>query len=139
MSPAGGRRPYTVYLRTGGLGLDDEDEDLTVRDTACVATMPDGVQTRFRGGRQGTAMTLGSAASVGHFTSQPGPVLVACAYGTGTRGSRRVRPDAVPFVVTTGRPTVLGGGVLMIVGGVSVALLGGFLLGWGLRGSRRRR
>lgn len=139
VSPGPGRRDYTVYLRTGGLGLDSDDEDLTVRDTACVATMPDGVETRFRGARQDIAVTLGSAASVGHFSSQPGTVRVVCAYSSGSRGSRRVRPDAVPFVVTTGRPTLIGGGVLTIVGGVTVALLGGFVLAWGLRGSTRRR
>lgn len=89
------------------------------------------------GARQGVAATLGNAASVGHFSSQPGRVAIACAYTSGTRSSERRRPDAVAFVVTPGTPSWADGGVLAIIGGVSAALLGGFLAVWGWRGRRR--
>ena len=70
------RRSYTVYLDFDGVTGNSTVQELAVRDTACAATMPDGVQTRFRGAVQGSSMTLGSAASVGHFSSQPGRVTV---------------------------------------------------------------
>ena len=130
--PEGDRRHFTVYLLFGGVENNSEDRDLAVRDTGCEATMPDGVITRFRGARQGTSVQLGDAASVGHFSSQPGEVAVRCAYLTSTRSSRRRRPDTVPYVVTPGKPSGLTGDVLMIIGGTFAAIGGGFLgwLGW---------
>ncbi|MDW5597344.1 hypothetical protein VSS74_23555 [Conexibacter stalactiti] len=135
--PPGERRHYTVYLLFEGLFSNDEVQELAVRDTGCLATMPDGVQTAFRGARQGVAATLGNAASVGHFSSQPGRVTIACAYTSGTRSSERRRPGAVAFVVTPGTPSWVGSGVLTILGGVAAGLLGGFLAVWGWRGRRR--
>ena len=134
--PEGDRRHFTVYLLFGGVENNSEDQDLAVRDTGCEATMPDGVVTRFRGARQGTSLQLGDAASVGHFSSQPGEVAVRCAYLTSTRSSRRRRPDTVPYVVTPGKPGGADGDVLMTIGGVFVAIGGGFLawLGWRRRG-----
>lgn len=136
--PPGERRRYSVYvLFDEGLFSNEETEDLTVRDTACVATMPDGVETVFSGARQDTAATLGSAASISHFSSQPGRVRVRCGYAGGTRRSVRRRPDAIAFVVTPGRPSIVDSGALTIVGGVAAGLLGGFLAVWGWRGRRR--
>jgi hypothetical protein len=65
-------------------------------------------------------------------------VTVSCAYTSGTRSSERRRPDAVAYVVTPGKPSFAASGVLTILGGVAVALLGGFLAGWGWLGGRRR-
>lgn len=136
--PAGGRRDYSVYLLfSGGTFRNEENDDLTVRDTGCLATMPDGARSEFRGARQGVAATIGDAASVGHFSSLPGRVVVSCAYTSGSRRSRRTRPDTVEWVVTPGTPDFLGSGVVAIVGGVTGALAGGFLFVWGWRGRRR--
>ena len=131
--PAGGRRHFSVYLLFDGVESNSEVQELAVRDTGCAATMPDGVVTEFRGARQDVAATLGGAASVGHFTSLPGRVTVRCGYTSGTRSSERRRPDSVPFVVTPGKPSFLDSGVLTIVGGVGVAIAGGFLGFWGWR------
>lgn len=134
--PPGERRDYTVYLLLRGRDDDENRRDLIVRDTACVAEMPDGVRTSFRGARQGASATVGSASSVGHFSSQPGAVGVVCAYTTGTRSSRRIRPERVEYVVTPGTPGAVGLGIAGIAGGV-VVLLGGIgLVVWGLM--RRR-
>lgn len=136
--PPGERRRYSVYvLFDEGLFSNEETEDLTVRDTGCVAKLPDGAETVFSGSRQDVAATLGDAASIGHFSSQPGPVRVRCGYTGGTRRSERRRPDEIAFVVTPGRPSLTGSGVLTILGGVAAGLLGGFLAAWGWRGRRR--
>ena len=135
--PEGGRREYTVYLLFDGVESNSEVRELMVRDTGCIATLPDGVETKFRGARQGVAATLGDASSVGHFSSQPGAVLVRCAYVSGTLSSERRRADVVPYVVTPGTPGEASAGVLLIVGGVFGALAGGALVWWGW--SRRRR
>lgn len=134
--PAGDRRDYSVYLLLRGRDGDENRRDLTVRDTACVARMPDGVETRFRGARQDASTTIGDANSVGHFSSQPGRVAVVCAYTTGTRSSRRIRPERAEYVVTPGTPLAMGLGIAMAVGGITAAVAGGFLLAWGWR--RRR-
>lgn len=130
--PAGERRDYSVYLLLSGRDGFENRRELTVRDTACVAEMPDGVQSRFRGARQGTSMTIGKASSVGHFSSQPGRVAVVCAYTQGTSSSRRIRPEVAAYVVTPGTPGEMGTGIAMIVGGVFGLIGGGFLVVWGL-------
>lgn len=135
--PPGERRSYTVYLLFAGRLPNSEDQDLTVRDTGCLATMPDGATTFFRGARQGIAVTLGDAASVGHFSSQPGRVRLSCGYVSGTRRSQRRRPDGIAFVVTPGRPTLTGDGTAAIVVGVAAAALGSLAAAWGWRGRRR--
>lgn len=136
--PPGERRRYTVYLLFGGVVSNSEVQELAVRDTGCAARMPDGVMTRFRGARQTVSETIGDAASVGTFTSLPGPVAIVCGYTSGTRGSRRRRPDAVPYVVTEGGQGMTVTGVLAIIGGTGAALAGGGLLAWGLVGRRAR-
>ena len=132
--PPGDRRHYTVWVLFDGLTSNSDIRELAVRDTGCAAVLPDGVETRFRGARQGTSVTIGDASTVGHFSSQPGRVEVRCAYITGTLRSERQRPDALPYVVSPGKPS--GADTLTILGGVFGALAGGlvFFLGW-----RRRR
>jgi len=129
-------REYTVYLQFSGVFSNDEDEDLTVRDTRCVATTSTGERVAFGGNRQDVAATIGGSASVNHFAAPAGPTVVRCGYGDGTRSSRVRRPDSIGFVVTPGTPSLAGDGVLYIFGGVGANLLGGFLFwsGW-----RRRR
>ncbi|UUY03956.1 hypothetical protein LRS13_00035 [Svornostia abyssi] len=131
--PPGERRDYTVYLLLTGRDGFENRRDLTVRDTACVAELPDGVQTRFRGARQGASTTIGKASSVGHFSAQPGRVAVVCAYTQGTRSSRRIRPETAAYVVTPGTPGAMGLGIAMIVGGATVLIGAGFLIAWGMR------
>ncbi|HEV2813315.1 MAG TPA: hypothetical protein VGW10_08695 [Solirubrobacteraceae bacterium] len=134
--PAGDRRDYTVYLLFDGVERNSVVQELMVRDTGCVAVLPDAAETRFRGARQGTAATVGQASSVGHFSSQPGRVRVRCAYVSGTRRSERTRADAVPYVVTPGTPGEAGADVVLILAGVFGAIGGGFLAWWGW--TRRR-
>ena len=134
--PEGERRRYTVYLLFDGVESNSTVRDLMVRDTGCAATLPDGVETTFRGARQGVSATLGDASSVGHFSSQPGRVRVRCAYTSGTRSSQRVRDD-VPYVVTPGTPGQASAPIALILGGVFGALAGGALAWWGW--SRRRK
>lgn len=131
--PGGDRREYSVYLLFGGVESNSDVQELAVRDTGCVATMPDGARTEFRGARQGVAATLGDSSTVGHFSSLPGRVTVRCGYTSGTRRSARVRPGSVPYVVTPGAPSFAGAGVLTIVGGVTAALAGGAFALWGWR------
>ena len=133
--PEGERQRYTVYLEFGGVESDSVLQERAVGDTDCVVVLPDGVETTFTGARQGFSMQLGDRASVGHFSSQPGPVAVRCAYGTQVR--ERGRPAVVPFLVAQGSPSELMGSVLWVLGGVAAGLLGGVLLWLGLRGRRR--
>jgi hypothetical protein len=137
--PAGGTRDYTVYLifPKGNFVNRELEEDAAVRTTTCRATRPGGDTHTFRGSRQGVAQTIGRASTVGHFASAPGQVRLHCAYVDGSRRSNRRRFDSVPYVVTPGKPTFTGGGTLLIVGGVFGAIGGGFLFGWGWKGSRR--
>ena len=132
-----GRSSFSVYLSFDGVENNTTDQELAVRDTACVATGTDGAQARFRGARQGTSVVLGGSASVGHFSVPPGAVSIRCAYTSGTRSSRRRRPDRVPYVVTPGTPSSMAGGVGLIVGGTFGSLLGGWALWSGWRGRRR--
>jgi hypothetical protein len=129
--PAGDRRRFTVYLRFDSLFSTEEEQDRAVRDTACAATMPDGVVTAFRGSRQTVAATIGTSASVGTFSSLPGRVRVDCRYAEGSWSSRHGEP--VRFVVAPGAASFTASGVLTIAGGVTVGLLGGWLLLTGLR------
>ena len=135
--PQGERRDYTVYLLFEGRVSREPQQELTVRDTGCTASLPGGGEESFRGARQGVASSIGQASSVGHFTAPPGEVELLCAYTSSTLRSRRLRPDSVRYVVTPGAPSVASGGVLLIVGGVALAIAGGFMVGWGWRGSRR--
>lgn len=134
--PAGERRDYSVFLLLRGRDNDEDRQELIVRDTACVAEMPDGVETAFRGARQTSATTIGDASSVGHFSSQPGRVTVFCGYSDGTRSSRRIRPEVAAYVVTPGTPGAMSIGIVMLVGGVLLAGGGWYLARWGWR--RRR-
>ena len=134
--PEGERREYSVYLLFGGIESNSDVQELAVRDTGCVAHLPDGAQTRFRGARQDVSTTIGSASSVGHFSSQPGAVFVRCGYVSGAVGSESRRPGAVPYIVTPGSPGEVGAHVLAIIGGVFGAIGGGALLLWGWHGRR---
>jgi hypothetical protein len=138
-APPGGPHDYSVYLifAKGNVVNREDEEDAAVRSTGCQATLPNERQVTFSGNVQGVATTIGRASSVGSFTSPPGGVEVRCAYGQGSRRTRFRRPDSVAYVVTPGKPSAFGGGVLLIIGGVALALGGGFLIGWGWRGTRR--
>ena len=137
--PEGGSRDYTVYLLfpKGNIINRELEEEAAVRDTACQVALPGGGTHSFRGNRQGVSQTIERASTVGHFSSAAGRVRVHCAYATGSRRTRIRRFDSVDYVVTPGKPTIAGGGTLLIVGGVFGAIGGGFLFGWGWRGSRR--
>ena len=134
----GAERDYTVYLtfEKGNYVNRQLEEDASVRTTSCDAALPDGRTHSFRGSRQGVSQRIERAATVGHFSTSPGRVRLHCAYERGLRRSRYRRFDTVDYVVTPGKPTVAGGGTLLIVGGVFGAIGAGFLLGWGLLGRR---
>ncbi len=137
--PDGGKRDYTVYLifDDGNYVNRELEEDAAVRSTVCQATRADETSASFTGSRQGASVRIERSASIGHFAAVPGSVRVGCAYGPSSRRSERRRPDRVDYVVTPGKPSVAGGGTLLIVGGVFGAIGGGFLFAWGWRGSRR--
>jgi hypothetical protein len=135
--PAGESRGYTVYLIFDDNIDSDGEESAAVRDSRCQVKLPNERLVTFGGNRQGVSNTFDRASSIGTFSSPPGAVEVRCAYAPGARRSRRVRPERVDYVVTPGVIDGLGGGTGLIVAGVFVAIGGGFLLRWGLRGRRR--
>lgn len=134
----GAERDYTVYLifDKGNYVNRELEEEAAVRTTSCDAALPDGRTHSFRGARQGVSQTIERARTVGHFSTAPGRVRLHCAYERGSIRSRYRRFDSVDFVATPGKPTVAGGGTLLIVGGVFGAIGAGFLVGWGWRGRR---
>jgi hypothetical protein len=128
--PAGGRRHFTVWVDFDGVTANADVQETMVANVVCVAVMPDGVQTAFRGAVQGVSVTLGSKSTIGHFSSLPGRVRVECR-STGSA-------EALPFLVTPGKPSFVGSGIGWILGGIGTVLLGGFLAIWGfLRRPRR--
>ena len=137
--PDGEPRAYSIYLLFGGFVSKDPEQELTVRDTRCEIRLPGGQLTVFRGARQGTSVEIGQSASIGHFTSAPGRATASCAYTTGTRSSRRLRPERVAYVVTPGRPGDIGVHIAVLLGGVTALIAGVFLLVSGWRGRRRAR
>ena len=112
---------YTVFL-IGAFGDSTRTERVVAR-TACVVAFSVGAR-QFSGSRQGFSITLGSAASIGHFDAPAGDVELQC------QG-----PGFGEIVVTPGRPGIglaLGG----IFGGAVSILAGIGLLIWGLIGRR---
>jgi hypothetical protein len=138
-APPGGTKDYAVYLifAKGNVVNREREESAAVRSTACQATLPNQQEVAFGGASQSVSTTIGRAASIGNFSSPPGGVEVRCAYAAGSRRSRFARPESVAYVVTPGKPSAFGGGVALILGGVALSLAGGFLIGWGWRGTRR--
>jgi hypothetical protein len=138
--PAGGERSYTVYLLfdPDNVVNREREEAAAVRDSRCQVRLPNERVVAFGGNAQGVSNSIGRATTVGSFSSPAGGVEVRCAYGEGTYRSRIQRPDRVPYVVTPGSPDGFGGGSGLVLAGVTVAIAGGFLAGWGWRGSRRR-
>jgi hypothetical protein len=116
---------YTIFLLFGGRFNTTERQELAVSRTSCTATLPVG-RTQMRGSRQGFAITLGSASSLGHFGTGPGDVEVIC---DGSLG------DPIELVISPGRPSIARA-VAMIIGGALAVVAGGFLIGWGLIGKR---
>ena len=97
----------------------------------CLVTGTGESSASFSGARQGTAATVGDYVSVGSFSISSGEI--SCAYTSAASGV----PGEVPFVVTLGGTGAAVWPVLLIIGGVTLGLLGGWIgfLGW----ARRRR
>jgi hypothetical protein len=103
---------YTVYLLTG--------RERIVNRTACET----GGGERFRGSRQSTRVTLGSAASVGRFTAREGTIDLVCG-----------GPTTDTYVVSPGGTGILRS-ILFIIAGAFVMIGGVGLLIFGLVGRR---
>ncbi len=123
---------FTIFLDTPGSGNDVELER-EVGATVCVAAFADGTDDTVRGSRQGTASDIGGLRSVGGFTAPEGEVEVTCGWDEPMRAGSR------DYVVSPGDPDDVGLGVALAVGGVFVAIAGGFVLAWGLRGHHEVR
>lgn len=132
--PGGG--DYTLWLVFPGSVAQEPDQELAIRDTVCEVDRADGSQAVIRGARQAVSTTLGQSSTIGWFSAPEGRVEIQCQYAAGTRQSVARRPAQVPVVASPGRPTVLGDGILLIVGGVGAVIAGVAILAWGLRGSR---
>ena len=102
----------------------------------CEIRHPDGRTSDIRGDRQAHSVSIGGRSSIGWFTAQEGETQVVCAYEQGSRSTRRNRAGSVGVVVTPGKPSDSIGGFVGVFGGVAVALLGGWALVRGLRGTR---
>jgi hypothetical protein len=108
---------YTVYVIAKG-AFDDSDR-LVARSNCQTSS-----GARFSGARQGTSVTLGSAASVGRFDGRAGTIDIVCA-----------GPTTDDYVVTPGGTGILRS-IFSIIGGALVALGGIALVIWGLIGRR---
>lgn len=113
-------RRYTVYLIFGGRIGNDLREERVIARTACATSSG----ASFTGSRQGSAVTLGRASTVGRFDAPAGEIAVRCS-----------GPYAENYIVTPGGASLMGG-VLLIVGGAFLAVGGILLLIWGLVGRR---
>lgn len=130
----GGAEKLVVYLDFGGVTGDTLEQERAVGATACEVVTDTGGTVAFAGSRQGTATTLGDYLSVGTFTAGTGQIR--CGYTTRASGSG-VLPDAVPFLVTPTDGSSEAWSVAMILGGVVLGLLGGWLGATGLGRHRR--
>ena len=122
----------TVYLDFTGLTNNSVVQDRASGATSCTVTA-EGFEDTFTGARQGVAATLGDYVSVGSFTLPASAGRIACNF-------TRTEFGAVPFLVTPRGTGEVGMSVIVIIGGVTVAGLGGWaaVAGW-LRRRRRAR
>jgi hypothetical protein len=111
---------YTVYLILEGRIGDDLRDEAVVARTRCETSSG----ARFSGSRQGAAVTLGRASTVGRFDAPAGEIAVSCVGADGER-----------YIVTPGNEWILRS-ILEIVGGAFALLAGAGLLIWGLAGRR---
>lgn len=130
----GDTEKLTVYLDFDGVTGDALEQERAVGATACEVVTDTGGTVAFAGSRQGTATTLGDYLSVGTFPAGTGEIR--CGYTTRASGSG-VLPESIPFLVTPADGTSAVWPVTMILGGVALGLLGGWLGTIGL--GRRRR
>lgn len=121
----------SVYLDFEGLTNNSEAQERAAGAVGCLVTGPGGSSESFSGALQGTAVTVGDFVSVGSFSISSGEI--SCAYTSAASGL----PGEVPFVVTRGGTGAAAWPVVIIIGGVTLGLLGAWMgvLGW----SRRRR
>jgi hypothetical protein len=133
-APAAG--DYTIYARFDGL-LEEEDtrRERTIGDISCEAALPDGQTARFRGARQGNAVSIGEHSTIGWFSTAPGEVTVTCTYD-GLGRTRLTRADEVELVAVEGKPSVTE--FLVLAGGITGLVLGIMLAVWGATARHRR-
>lgn len=119
----------TLYLEFDGVTR-SEIRDRAVAVTTCTLS-GDGADRSFTGNRQGVAAELGDYSSVGRVTLAGGSGRIAC-----DQPAQR-KFAALPFLLTPRSAGEVGVSVGMIIGGVTVAGLGGWAAaaGW----LRRRR
>lgn len=130
-APAAG--DYTVYARFDGF-FEEEDtrRERTIGDISCEAALPDGQTARFRGARQGNAVSIGKHSTIGWFSTPPGEVTVTCTYD----GLGRSRADEVELVVVEGTPSIAH--FLVLTAGIGALVLGILVTIWGATTRRRR-
>jgi len=121
----------SVYLDFDGVTDNSVVQERASGAVGCLVSGQDGSSESFSGARQGTAATVGDYVSVGSFSIPSGEI--SCVY---TSASSAL-PGEVPYVVTLGGTGAAAWPVFIIIGGVTVALLGGWAAvgGW----LRRRR
>lgn len=129
---------FTIYLDTPGTG-NDVHLEREVQSTECVVRRSDGTEKEILGRIQGVASDIGGLRSVGGFSATPGETTVTCGWRSPSLRLDRGRADSRVFLVSPGKPSVAGGGVLVTIVGVFGAIGGGFLLAWGLHGRREMR
>ena len=124
----------TLYLDFDGVTDNSSVQERATGAVGCEVVGDDGSVLAFAGDRQGSAVTLGSYVSVGSFEVSSGEVR--CGYTSRFREAVRL-PDEVPYVLTTAGSGGTVSAVLLILGGVTIGLLGSWLgyLGW----ARQRR
>ena len=126
---------FTIYLDTPG-GGNEVHLEREVQSTTCEVKRADGTAATVLGRLQGVASDIGGLRSVGGFSAPTGETTVTCGWRDPGRQDRG-RADARTFVVSPGAPSEAGRGVLLTLGGVTVALAGGALLAWGIHGRHR--
>lgn len=126
---------FTIYLDTPG-GGNEVHLEREVQSTTCEVERADGTTATVLGRLQGVASDIGGLRSVGGFSAPTGETTVTCGWRDPGRQDRG-RADARTFVVSPGAPSEAGRGVLLTLGGVTVALAGGALLAWGIHGRHR--
>lgn len=129
---------FTIFLDTPD-AANSLDVDREVQSTECVVRRSDGSEKEILGRIQGTASNIGGLLSVGGFSATPGETTVTCGWRDPVRRIDAGRADSRVFLVSPGKPSAAGGGVVLTLVGVFGAIGGGFVLAWGLHGRREMR
>ena len=124
-----GEGAYTVWLDTDGVVRSNRRETI-VAATNCVALFENGNSARFRGGRQGSNVTIGDQSTIGTFDAPDEAIELSCRLlPFGRYGNRFLLRNERPFFVTPGRPGVRSAIWVGMFGGAFLLILAP--LAWG--------